>query len=608
MAIPVETNRLEEESEREPEPQLSPVGAFATPATDAQALIRECRRVLVHGFLLAGLLSAFINLLQLTVPLFMLQVHDRVILSQSIDTLKMLVVLSFGAIALYGLLEFIRSVAFQALAGQLISRLNLPAIESAMTTALERGSNRGTEVLRDLSDLRGFITGNAFAAPFEALWSPIFLVVMFLLHPLYGLAGLIAVIVLVSLNILSDILCRSSLKEANEANIESITGIGSTMRHAEVIEAMGMLPALAARWRDLHFRAIDLTNIGNRRSRGMHALTRATRYGMQIVILALGAYLAINQQASAGAMIGGTMIMGRLLMPFDSLAADWRQWIFARAAWTRIRETVETKTSVRERFPIPKSPGDLVVDRLVFAIPGMDMPILRGVSFTLSPGTVLGIAGPSAAGKSTLARLLVGVSKPTAGGVYLNGHNVYLWQRHSFGDVAGYLPQSVSLLEGTVRENIARMREADPRLVIDAARAAGVHETIGRLPLGYDTPIGDGRLTLSGGQKQRVALARALFGEPLLLVLDEPNSNLDAEGEQALIGAIATARASGAIVIVIAHRQSIMDCVDKLLILQDGRIAQFGERTPTSVAVQPLVRRQSASDGTGKRASAGASS
>ncbi|MEJ0011725.1 MAG: type I secretion system permease/ATPase [Bauldia sp.] len=574
--------------------------------TDGIALIRECRRVLMHGFVLAGILSAFINTLQLTVPLFMLQVHDRVILSRSVDTLKMLVILALGALILYGLLEFIRSLAFQALAGQLLSRLNLPAIESAMQTALEKGSTRATEVLRDLSDLRSFITGTAFSAPFEALWAPIFLAVMFALHPLFGLAGLIAVVVLVSLNILSDVLCRPTLKEANEATIESITSIGGTMRHAEVIEAMGMLPALAARWRQLHFHSIDLTNTGNRRSRGMHALTRAVRYSMQIVVLAIGAWLAINNLASAGSMIGGTMIMSRLLMPFDSLAADWRQWILARAAWKRIRDVVEVRGSVRESFPIPKIPGDLVVDRLVYAVPGMDVPILRGISFSLSPGTVLGIAGPSAAGKSTLARLLVGVTRPTAGGVYFNGHNVYLWQRSSFGDIAGYLPQSVSVLEGTVRENIARMRDADPRQVIEAARAAGVHETIGRLPLGYDTPIGDGRLTLSGGQRQRIALARALFGEPLLLVLDEPNSNLDAEGEQALIAAITAAKRNGAIVIVIAHRQSIMDCVDKLLVLQDGRIAQFGERTPTANAVQPI--RRASSDVVVKRTAAGAES
>jgi ATP-binding cassette subfamily C protein len=549
---------------------------------------------MARGFLLAGLLSGFINLLQLTVPLFMLQVHDRVIVSRSADTLKMLVVLAFGAIVLYGVLEFVRSLAFQALAGRVIGSLNLPAIEAAMTAALERGTIGGTEVLRDLNDLRGLITGSAFTAPFEAMWSPLFLAVMFAFHPLYGLAGLIAVVVMISLNLLSDVLCRPLLKEANEANLESMASIGGTMRHAEVIEAMGMLPALVRRWRRTHFTAIELVNHGNRRARAMHALTRSVRYGMQITILAVGAWLAMNNLASVGAMIGGTMIMARLLLPFDSLANDWRSWVFGIAAWKRIRQTVEIRTSIRERYATPRTAGELVVDRLSYLAPGGERAVLRNVSFAVAPGTILGIAGPSAAGKSTLARLLVGVMRPTAGGAYLNGHNVYLWQRHSFGDTVGYLPQSVSLLEGTVRDNIARMRDADPRLVIEAARAAAVHETIGRLPLGYDTPIGDARLTLSGGQKQRIALARALFGKPLLLVLDEPNSNLDAEGERALIQAMTDARDSGAIVIVIAHRQSIMDCVDKVLLLQEGQVVQFGERSeqPQKTAVVVPVKRR----------------
>jgi len=529
-----------------------------------------------------------------------------VVVSQSVDTLKVLVVLCVGALTLYGLLEFIRSLAFQAMAGQLIGRLNLPAIESAMTSALERGSIRSTEVLRDLSDLRIFITGNAFTAPFEAAWSPLFLAVMFLLHPIYGLAGLVAVLVMVGLNVLSDVLCRSTLKEANEANIESIAAIAGAMRHAEVIEAMGMMPALARRWRNLHFKAISLVNLGNRRSRGMHALTRAVRYLMQIMALSIGAYLAIKQQASVGAMIGGTMIMSRLLLPFDTLAADWRQWIFARAAWRRIVEVVEAPVSVRERVATPKAEGDLVIDRLVYGVPGLDLPILRGIGFSLSPGTVLGVIGPSAAGKSTLARLLVGAIKPTAGGVYLNGHNVYLWQRQSFGDVVGYMSQSMSLLDGTVRENIARMRDADPRAVIDAARRAGVHETIGRLPLGYDTPVGDGKLTLSGGQRQRIALARALFGDPLLLVLDEPNANLDVEGEQALAAAVLDAKRRGAIVVIMAQRQSIIDSVDKLMVLEEGRMVQFGERQAGGTAVQPLPIRNAAAGS--KLATTGASS
>jgi ATP-binding cassette subfamily C protein len=325
---------------------------------------------------------------------------------------------------------------------------------------------------------------------------------------------------------------------------------------------------------------------------------------MQIMVLAIGAYLAITQQASVGAMIGGTMIMSRLLLPFDTLASDWRQWVFARGAWRRIQELLEAPKSARERHPTPKAAGDLVVDRLVYAVPGVDLPILRGITFTLSPGTVLGVIGPSAAGKSTLARLLVGAAKPTAGGVYLNGHNVYLWQRQSFGDVVGYMSQSVSLLDGTVRENIARMGDADPRAVIDAARRAGIHDTIGRLPLGYDTQVGEGRQTLSGGQRQRLALARALFGDPLLLVLDEPNANLDVEGEKALAAAIADARKNGSIVIVMAQRQSIIDSVDKLMVLEEGRIVQFGERQAPGATIQTLPARTAA--GGGKLATTGA--
>ena len=548
----------------------------------ADELVRACRRTVGAGFLYAGLLSAFITILQLVVPLFLLQVHDRVLNSRSIDTLRMLVVLSLGAIVLYGVLEFVRSLAFQAIASTLIRKLNLPAIEAALHSAIDQGVGRGAEVLRDLSDIRSFITGTAFPAPLEAMWSPIFLFVMFSFHPLYGLVGTISVLVMISLSVVSDLMCRQTLKEANQANIESIAGIGASLRHAEVIDAMGMLPALIKRWRKKHSQAIALLNEGHRRSRAMHALSRSTRYGLQIIVLALGAYLVMDGSASPGSMIGGTIILGRLLAPFDNITGDWRQWIFALNAWRRIRAVLETESATRESFPTPRpSSGDLVVDRVVYIAPGIDAPILKGVSFSLSPGDVLGIAGPSAAGKSTLARLLVGITKPQSGGIYLSGHNTFLWQRASFGEVVGYLPQSVLLLDGTIRENIARMAEADPRAVIDAARAAGVHEAIGRLPLGYDTPIGEARLTLSGGQKQRIGLARALFGWPTLLVLDEPNANLDAEGEQALLSAVREAKSRGAIIIIIAHRQTVMQSVDKILILNEGRVTQFGDRTST---------------------------
>lgn len=568
---------------------------------DATELIHRARATFTAGLLYAGLISGFISLLQLTVPLFMLQVHDRVISSQSTDTLWMLLVIAAGALTLYGILEFIRGMTFQAMGASLMNQLNLTALEAGIRSSLEKGSALASETLRDLSDLRSFITSNAISAPLEAIWAPIFLFVLFLLHPLYGLVAIISATILVGLNLASDMFTRPILKEASTANIENIARIGATLRHAEAIEAMGIMPALARRWKNSQFHANGLLALGNMRGKAIHATTRSLRFGMQVTVLALGATLVIRGAVTPGSMIAASIITGRLLMPFDNMTENWRQWVFALAAWRRIRDVMENQPSIRQMVPTPKTEGDLVVDRLVYAVPTSQVPVLKGVSFTVSPGEVLGIVGPSAAGKSTLARLLVGALRPTAGGVFLDGHNVYLWERGSFGAMAGYLPQAVSLLDGTVRENISRMYDVDPRLVIDAARAAGVHEMIGRLPLGYDTPVGDGRYTLSGGQKQRIALARALFGRPRLLVLDEPNANLDTEGEAALMQAIASSRADGAVVVVIAHRPSIIEIADKILVLQDGRVSQFGERTSvvSTITARPSAKSEPSSSGRG---------
>jgi ATP-binding cassette, subfamily C, bacterial len=569
---------------------------------DASHLVREARKTFAAGLIGAGVLSGFITILQLTVPLFMLQVHDRVLNSQSLDTLQMLIIIACGGLILFGILEFIRSQIFQVMGAELVRRLNMTALEAGVKTSLERGGNMASEVLRDLNDIRSFVTSNAISAPLEAIWVPFFLFVLFVLHPFYGLLAVISVVVLIGLNLVSDLVSRSLLKEANTANLENVSRIASTLRHAETIEAMGLMPALSRRWRKGQVHANELMALGNRRGKAIHAASRSLRFGMQIAVLALGADLVIKGEATAGTMIAASIITGRLLMPFDNMTENWRQWVFALAAWNRVRDVVENHSSLRQTIATPASQGPLRVDGLVYAVPSAPLPVIKGVSFELEPGDVLGIVGPSAAGKSTLARLLVGALQPTSGGVFLDGHNVYLWERSSFGAMVGYLPQSVSLLDGTVRENIARMSEADPQLIIDAARAAGVHEMIGRMPLGYDTPVGDNRYTLSGGQKQRVALARALFGRPRLLVLDEPNANLDTEGEVALLRSISSARADGAIVIVIAHRPAIMEAADKILVLEDGRVSQFGERTDVVSNISkrlppPALKRSPVSEG-----------
>lgn len=556
-------------------------------ANDPRLLILKARRVFVLALSYAVLLSACIGVLQLSTPLYMMQVHDRVLNSQSMDTLTMLTILVVGALVVYGVLEYIRALTFQAMGSAVVRWLNLPVLTAAVQAAADQGLTRATQSLRDLVEVRSFLTTSAVSAPLDALWSPIFLGVLFTLHPLFGLIGAISIALLICCGLLTDLLTRRLMKEANQANIEAVSKIGASLRHAEAIEAMGMLPALARRWRAAQLHALDALEVSGSRSKAMASITRSLRFMIQAASLATGAILVMRQEISPGAMMATSILVGRLVAPFDSMIENWRQWVMAIASWRRIEAALKEDLAVRQTMPQPRTQGDLVVDKLVYAAPGLDVPIIKGIGFSLSPGEVLGIVGPSAAGKSTLARLLVGILKPTTGGVFLDGNNVYLWERSSFGQMTGYLPQSVSLLEGTIRDNIARMEEGEPHKVLEAARQADVHDMIGRLPLGYDTPVGDGHLTLSGGQRQRIALARCLYDRPRLIVLDEPNANLDAIGERALIRAIERARNDGAIVIMIAHRPTIMQAADKLLVLENGRITQFGPRTDVVASMSP---------------------
>jgi ATP-binding cassette subfamily C protein len=550
-------------------------------------LIRGLQRSFMGGLAYAGFLSLFVNLLLLIVPLFMMQVQDRVVVSRSYDTLTMLLVIAVGGLALYGVIEFLRSLVFQTMASIFARQLNLPALQAAVSASLEQGSGQATQAIRDLNDIRYFIASSAVATPLEAAWSPIFLAVLFALHPVYGLVGIVSLVILLVLGVLSDVLTRRVLKEANAEGVASINEVGASLRHAETIEAMGMLPALATRWRTQQLAMIEHLDVGTRRGKFIAALTRSSRMTMQLAIYATGAVLIIRNEVTAGTLMAASILLGRLLAPFDSMIADWRQWVLAATAWSRVKELLQSRTSQRQTVPTPPTQGDLVVDRVVFAPSGSEQTVIKSVSFTLQPGEVLGVVGPSGAGKSTLARLMVGVLKPNVGGIYLDGHNVYLWERGSFGAMVGYLPQSVSLLNGTIAENIARLRKPDPHAILEAARIAGVHELIGRLPLGYDTQVSDGDFKLSGGQRQRIGLARALYGMPRLIVLDEPNANLDAEGEQSLIRAIVAAREAGAIVMLIAHRPSVMQVVDKILVLREGRVQQFGPRSAIAGMITP---------------------
>nr|WP_298688461.1 type I secretion system permease/ATPase [uncultured Dongia sp.] len=535
-------------------------------------------RALRGGLAFVGFLTLFICICQLIVPLFMVQVYDRVLGSRSLDTLTMLIVIAAGGLILLGALEYIRSRVYHVLGDRLARRLNAPTLEAAVSDNLDGRNNHPGQALRDLSDLRQFLTGSTISVPFEAMFVPLFLTVLFMLHWVYGAIAVGAAIMLVTLSLLMEMVARRPLAEANEAAVKSTGQTSAALRNAEVIQAMGMLPAIARRWEEGQYKVLQGLDEGNRRARALSAVSKTLRYLLQIVMMSAGAILVIERMASPGTMVAASIIMGRMLLPFDHLIEGWRQFVFARAAYTRLKDLIGRVETRPAGMALTNAEGRLVVDRLGFIPPGSDRAVLRNITFSLEPGEVLGVIGPSAAGKSTLARLLVGVWKPTQGAVYLDGQNVVNWDRASFGDAVGYLPQSVSLLEGTVRENIAHMGEADPARVVAAARRADVHETIGTLPHGYDTEIGEQGYSLSGGQRQRIGLARALFGDPAFIVLDEPNANLDQTGEQALMNALAAAKADGATIVLITHRPSIVGVCDKLLVLRDGGMAQFGPR------------------------------
>ena len=553
---------------------------------DRSHLNRAYRKIR-HGLLLAGALSFFVNLLMLVVPLYTMQIYDRVMSSRSLDTLTMLAIIAVGGLVLYGILDFIRARAFLVTGAVISHRFNVPALEAAIVDALGGGQRNAGQTMRDLNELRNFMTSSAVNVPLELLWSPIFLVILFLLHPIYGWIAVGAALLLLGMNALTDALTRRPLAEANEASAKVFADIAGAVRHAEAIEAMGMLPALARRWQVAQNGSASLIDRGAALSRAMASASRALRLIIQVATLSAGAALVIHNDASPGSMMAASIMMARLLQPFEHLVDNWRQWVLASAAHKRIRELLDGERAMRSTMPLPQPQGSIKVDRVSHLPKGLSRPVLRGVSFALEPGEVLGIIGPSGAGKSTLARLMVGIWEPTAGGIYLDGTSTFLWERESFGRYVGYVPQSVALLDGTIGENIARMGQADPAEIVRAARLAGIHEMIGRLPFGYDTPVGDNAFALSGGQRQRIALARALFGRPRLIVLDEPNSNLDHEGEQALLHAVGQARNDGATVVMVAHRPSIVSIADKLLVLKDGAVEHFGERTDVLKLVQP---------------------
>lgn len=550
------------------------------------SLLQSARKTFIRGFVFAGIISFFVNFLMLIGPIFMIQVYNRVIPAKSVDTLYGLIIIGLLGVAIYVCLDFIRSWTYSVVSYGISRQLNLPALQAAVLKSIGGGVGSGANAIRDISELRNFIASNAMSMPLDALWSVVFLCALYFIHSVYFFVALSFIVAVVSLNIITDLLTRNGLNEARDAEHGHAQEVANSLRHAEAVEAMGMLPALVRGWRQSQGEMLDLAYSAHVKARVLLVITKGLQKSLQMATVATGAFLVLAGEVSPGVLFAGMILTSQAVSPFAGMVETWHSWVSAAHVWARLKRLMQDQVSLRQTMPSPVGDGNLVVENLVYVPEGQDIAVLRGISFELSPGEVLGIAGPSGAGKSTLARCLTGVLKPTLGGVYMDGHSTYLWERSSFGRAVGYLPQSLSILNGAVREVIARMQDGDPRDIILAARSAGVHDLIARLPHGYDTPVVEGGHLFSGGQLQRLALARALYGEPKLLILDEPNSNLDQTGEQALIEAVAEARKRGAIVIMIAHRPSVMSVADKLLIMENGRISQFGARTEVVSSIE----------------------
>ena len=524
--------------------------------------------------LLAAGASLLLNLALLMPALYMTQVFDRVFASRSLETLVMLTALVLVTLALGYFVDTVRARALAFAGRSLDRRLSAVALTNALHQAASAGGRADTDALRDISQLRNFLSGSGILALFDAPWLPIYLIVIGLMHPILGLAAALGACMLIALAVLNERLTRRHAETALRASRTASRHAEALTRSAEAIIGMGMTASAVAGWQKRHEESLQAQAKHNHAASGISAVARLLRQLLQVALLGVGAWLVIDVQASAGIMIGATILLGRALQPVEHLIAGWKFLLESRSAWRRLQErTTEQRVSEVE---LPTPTGRLDIERLVFAIAPQRPALIKGIALSLAPGESLGVIGPSASGKTTLIRLMLGIWKPQGGVVRLDGADISRWDRNSLGRHVGYLPQDVELFAGTVAQNIARLGDVDSERVVAAAKLAHAHDMILRLPDGYETQIGDAGAVLSGGQRQRLALARALYGEPKLVVLDEPNANLDIDGEAALSAALRDLKSRNVTVVMVSHRPALMGQLDKLAILKEGALESFG--------------------------------
>lgn len=542
-------------------------------------------------FRTVGIFSAVINILMLMPALYMLQLYDSVLTSRNEMTLLMLTLIMLGAYVFMAALEFVRSFVLIRVGAKLDQELNKRVYTAAFEQNLKQRDSNAGQALQDLTNIRQFLTGNALFAFFDAPWFPVYLLVIFLFHPILGVFALCGTIILIILALINERISRKPLAEANSMAVASSALATNNLRNAEVIEAMGMLPNLQARWYELHSKFLNLQADASEKAGIINACTKFTAVSLQSLMLGLGALLVLDDSISPGMMIAGSILLGKAIGPVQQLIAVWKQFGSTRSAYERLTSLLEKNPAREPGMALPKPMGHISVENVTAAPPGTKVPVIKGLNFMIPAGEILGVIGPSGSGKSTLARLLVGVWPATIGTVRLDGADVYQWNKDELGSYIGYLPQDIELFGGTVSENIARFGEINAEKVILASKRAGVHEMILNMPEGYDTPLSEGGGGLSGGQKQRIGLARAMYDDPSVIVLDEPNSNLDDLGESALLAAVKDLKQRGKTIVLITHRTSIISVTNKLLLLHEGSAKLFG---PTDQVLAELTKKHKA--------------
>jgi PrtD family type I secretion system ABC transporter len=531
----------------------------------------------------------------LAAPLYMLQVIDRVLRSGSGETLVLLTVMACFAVLVMSVLDTLRSAIAMRLGSWLNEHLGPVYMESNVRAQL-RADYSGMQAMHDLGELQSFIAHQGMAAFFDFPWVPVFVAIMWFMHPLLGTIALLSAATLFILSIANDFATRKPSERANEAQIEAMHIADVTFRNAEVIGAMGMLPVMIGRWRAINAVVSEGYRIAGEKAGHILSITKFVRYSVQIAVLGTGAWLVVQNTITTGTMIAASILLGRALAPVEMAIGGWKSFISARLAYHRLKLHLQDYPPEQQRTLLPNPTGQLSVVNLGYWVPASGHVILRDISFDVSPGQVLAVVGESGAGKSTLCRLLVGLTEPSSGAVLLDGSPLGHWRRDQLGRNIGFLPQDVELFPGTIRENIARMNVADDDSTLDAAIRSYAHPIIQKLPQGYETVIGDGGLRLSGGQRQRVGLARALFGMPRLIVLDEPNANLDHAGEAALAKALQEMKQHGCTIIIVGHRPSTLEQADKILVMNDGTMTQFGDRDDILRSWEESAESQSAAD------------